>query len=78
MNKRQELTEYLSVSLNQLWSSLILPIYDNRKSHDVNVENDSNEEYDEINELNILRQMVSPAYIFSCYLAILNMNSKQK
>ena len=78
MNKTQELSQYLLSYLNQLWSSLIRPIYESWKSNGDNVENDGNEKNDERKELDILRLMVTPAYVFSCYLAILNMDSKQK
>ena len=51
------------------------PIYENWKYNvksENGVENDENPNNDEINDLKILRLMVTPAYVFSCYLSILD------
>ena len=64
------------MSMNHIKSCVMRPIYDNWKQIDAKDEFPDDAKSDEINDLNILRLMVTPAYIFSCYLSTLDKSKK--
>ena len=59
-----------------LLKTIMRPIHENWKEIDSNEESDGDSKSDEINDLNILRLMVTPAYVFSCYLSTFKKRKK--
>ena len=59
-----------------LLKTIMRPIHENWKEIDSNEGSDGDSKSDEINDLNILRLMVTPAYVFSCYLSTFKKRKK--